>query len=92
MWNMWKEDNLLIASHETSMQNTNFNSLIEGYSHHNAGYISLENARNTVRNKLHLQNNHAFPLGLNGVDMKDLLGAMFQYSPNTVLGQETTPL
>ncbi len=90
LWNMWKEDPHIIASQDADMQNTNFTSLIQGYSSHERGNITLEDARNTVRYKLHHQNSQSFPVGLVGVDMKDLLNTMFQYSPNTVLGRETT--
>ncbi len=90
LWNMWKEDRHIIASQDADMQNTNFSSLIQGYSSHETGNITLEDARNTVRYKLHHQNSQSFPVGLVGVDMKDLLNKMFQYSPNAVLGQETT--
>ncbi len=90
LWNMWREDHQAIATQDAIMQNLNFHTLIEGFVHHEAGNATLDQARNTVRNRLNAQNAQKFPWGAIGVDMKDLLNIMFQHAPNTSLGIETT--
>lgn len=87
---MWKEDRQFVASQNVAMHNRYFDTLISCFTMHANMHISLEQARNTVRNLLSEQNLDAFPMGPNGVDMKDLLNAMFEYSPESVLGHETT--
>ena len=90
IWNMWKEDPHFIETHSDTMQNMNFHSLIGGYSNHQTGQVTLEHARNMVRNQLHNINSEKFPYGQNGVEIKDLLSEMFQYNPNHAIGHELT--
>ncbi len=90
LWNMWREDHHGVASQDNIMQNPCFHTLVEQFINIEAGYLTLDQARNTVRNKLNAQNAQNFPWGTIGVDMKDLLNAMFKQAPNASLGQETT--
>ncbi len=90
IWNMWTEDHHAIESQDAIMQNINFHTLLEHFKNHEVGYLTLDQARNSVRNKLNAQNAQKFPWGTIGVDMKDLLNAMFKHAPNAPLGQETT--
>ncbi len=45
-----------------------------------------------MRKKLNAQNTQKFPWGTIGIDLKDLLNAMFKQAPNASLGQEMTHL
>ncbi len=63
---MWREDHHTITSQDDIMQNANFHTLIQEFSKHEAGISTLDQARNTVRNKLHAQNAQNFPWGANG--------------------------
>src|SRR6185369_7857862 len=90
LWNMWKEDPHFVETHSDTMQNMNFHSLIGGYSNHQTGQVTLEHARNIVRNQLHNINSEKFPYGQNGVEIKDLLSEMFQYNSNAAIGHELT--
>ncbi len=65
LWNMWREDHQAIATQDAIMQNLNFHTLIEGFVHHEAGNATLDQARNTVRNRLNAQNAQKFPWGSN---------------------------
>ncbi len=70
---MWREDHHAIESQDIIMQNSYFHTLHEQFINHEAGNLTLDQARNMVRIKLNAQNTQKFPWGAIGVDMKDLL-------------------
>ena len=84
------EDSHWLLSQEITMQNVHFHTLIQGFARHQSHKLCLEDVRNTVRNGLHLQNNHAFPMGVEGLDLRDLFNAMFECSPPASIGREMT--
>ncbi|KLO04883.1 hypothetical protein SCHPADRAFT_840068 [Schizopora paradoxa] len=90
MWNIWKAEKDKTMDQRQMMNNAAFNTLINGFELHSHGELSLEGARDDVRTLLSQRNIQEFPLGAHGVDIKDLIHALFTCADDKSIGDEVT--
>ena len=90
LWNLWNEEKHVVVDQNVPLNNVYFQSLMNGFEQHNNNQISLETARNNVRDLLQRDHIDKFPTGRAGLDVKDLLQCMFAHDEQRPLGHETT--
>ena len=85
MWNIWRDRRRLLTS-VPDTQNEYLNKLYEGFALEHESSISIEDARDVVRNMLYNQSRRNFPMGSRGANIHDLLRIMLKCQDS--IGQE----